>query len=926
MKKLTLFFFLISIYFVLEAQNNSLSLRLHNASFIEFVDSVEKKINYRIYFTSDWTDSLNIDISADHENIEQILDRTLADSGFTFMITPENGIILSKGYTIKTNFQEDFENYLASHLTKTGSVIYALPGSGPDEEKIISDEFKLFKIGNPSEMNKGNFAVLSGYIKEVNTGIPVIGGVIYVEKLKLGATSNADGYYSLVLPKGRHVVEFRTIGMRTIKRNLILYSNGELNVEMAEKFNQLDEVTVTANKENNVQNLRMGTEKISIKMLKQIPMGMGEVDVVKSSLLLPGVQTVGEAAAGYNVRGGSTDQNLLLLNNAPIINPSHFFGFFSAFNSDIIGDVTLYKSGIPAEYGGRISSLMDIRLKEGSKEKFKVSGGISPVTGRLMVEGPVKEKATYILSARTTYSDWLLKQLENKQLQQSSTSFYDIQGMTNIDIDDKNKVSLSGYYSKDKFDLYKQSAFDYSNLAATLQWDHSFKPNLFASFSVIMSNYNYSINGVQDSIAMNSMSYRLNQNIARADFTWFPVEKHKLTFGLNATWYQLAPGELMPLNDSSSIMPKKLENDRALESSLYLSDEFEISPLITISAGLRLNLYASFGPNSEFIYGNDSPLSTENIVDTVHYGTGQIKAFYPNLEFRISSRFLLGGGYSLKAGVQRMYQYIHMISNTTAISPTDIWMLSDNYSKPQRSDQLSLGIYRNFKKNMFETSVEAYYRKLNNIIDYKGGAQLLMNEHLETDILNGTGRAYGIEFMVKKTKGSITGWFSYTYSRILHKIDGKFAEEKVNNGSYFPANYDKPNDLKLVINSKLSRRFNITTNFVYNTGRPITYPVGYYNYANVNRIFYSQRNEFRIPDYFRLDLAATVNGNLRKKKLNHSSLTFAVYNILGRRNPYSIYFKVEDGKVNGYKMSIFGQPIFTLTYNFRILGNATGDF
>jgi hypothetical protein len=354
--------------------------------------------------------------------------------------------------------------------------------------------------------------------------------------------------------------------------------------------------------------------------------------------------------------------------------------------------------------------------------------------------------------------------------------------------------------------------------------------------------------------------------------------------------------------------------------------EFEISPLITLSVGLRLNMYTSFGPNSEFIYGNDAPLSTENIVDTVHYGKGQVKAFYPDFEFRISSRFLLGNGFSFKAGIQRMYQYIHMISNTTAISPTDIWMLSDEYIKPQRSDQLSLGIYRNFKKNMIETSVEAYYKKLNNIIDYKGGAMLLMNEHLETDIINGTGRAYGIEFMAKKNQGSVTGWISYTYSRILHKVDGPYAEEKVNDGAFFPANYDKPHDFKLVMNTKLSRRFNVTANFVYNTGRPITYPVGYYNFANVNRIFYSQRNEFRIPDYLRLDLAATLNGNLKKSKLNHSSLTLAVYNVLGRRNPYSIYFKVEDGEVNGYKMSIFGQPIVTITYNFRILGNASGDF
>jgi len=505
MKKVFLFFLLVSLHLFLEAQSNKLTLHMHNASFMEFVDSIEKNSSFKMFFANEWVDTLDVDITENNQNIEEILNNALSDSGFTFIITPENSIILSKGYTVKTNFQEEYENFLADQSYIKDSVIYALPEARPDEEKNINDEFKLFKIGNPSEMNRGKYAVLSGYILEGSSNQPVIGGVVYVGKIKVGATTNADGFYSLVLPKGQHVVEFRTIGMRTVRRNLILYSNGEFNVEMYEKLNQLDEVTVTANKENNVQNLRMGTEKISIKMLKQIPMGLGEVDVVKSSLLLPGVQSVGEAAAGYNVRGGSTDQNLTLLNNAPIINPSHFFGFFSAFNSDIIGDVTLYKSGVPAEYGGRISSVMDIQLKEGSKEKFKVSGGISPVTARLMAEGPVKQKATYILSARTTYSDWLLKQLDNKQLQKSSANFYDIQGMTNIDVNKKNKISLSGYYSKDRFDYYKQSAFDYSNLAATLQWDHTFKPNLFASFSAILSNYDYRINGLQDSTAMNSM-------------------------------------------------------------------------------------------------------------------------------------------------------------------------------------------------------------------------------------------------------------------------------------------------------------------------------------------------------------------------------------------------------------------------------------
>ena len=717
------------------------------------------------------------------------------------------------------------------------------------------------------------------------------------------------------------------VGLRQTIRNVVIYSDGILDVEMSERTNQLNEVIVSANRENIVRNVRMGIEKINIKMLKQIPMGMGEVDVFKSSLLLPGVQSVGEASNGYNIRGGSADQNLILLNSAPIINPSHFFGFFSAFNSDIIEDVTLYKSGIPARFGGRVSSVMDIALKEGSKEKFNVSGGFSPLTGRLMVEGPiVKKKSSFIISSRATYSDWILGLLNNIQLQKSSASFYDMQGLLTFEPNEKNSITLSGYVSNDNFDYYKESAISYRNLASTLKWRHIYNSRFSSQFSAIMSNYNYQLNSVQDSAAFYLLNYKLDQRILKADFTYRPAENHKLDFGLDAINYSLLPGNQEPVGDLSKISPKKLEREEALEPALYLSDEFDVSPRVLISGGLRVTLFTSFGPSTRLIYTGNSPRTLDNIIDTTYFGKGKILQIYPGLEFRFSSRFVLTPDLSLKAGFQRNYQYLHMISNTTSMTPTDIWKLSDNYITPQRGDQFSLGIYRNMNSKAIETSVETYYKILKNILDYKGGAELLMNDHLETDIINGNGKAYGVEVMVKKQSGMLTGWVSYTYSRVLLKVDGQFEEERVNGGRYFPANFDKPHDLKIVANAKLLRRINFTTNFVYNTGRPITYPVAYYNFLNVNRVFYSDRNEFRIPDYLRLDLAATINGNLKLNKLNHSSLTFTVYNVLGRRNPYSIFFKVEDGVVKGYQMSIFGQPIFMISYNFRILGNATGDF
>jgi hypothetical protein len=926
MKKILSILFLTFILFDARSQDNRLSLQFQKILFRDLADTIERTIPVKIYYSDKWVDALYLNIDSKNDSVGDLFNRSLINSGLSFIITDDNKIIISKGYSIKTNFRREYLEYLRKNLAKPDTATWARTVVKA-EDLSINEEYKVFKIGNPSGAGKEGNAFLSGNITNPQTGEPLAGVVVYSAKLKSGAVTNSVGYYSLELPKGQYQIEYRMVGMRQTIRNIIIYSDGVLNIDLAESTNQLNEVIVSANRENNVRNVRMGIEKINIKMLKQIPMGMGEVDLFKSSLLLPGVQSVGEASNGYNIRGGSADQNLILLNYAPIINPSHFFGFFSAFNSDMIEDVTLYKSGIPAKYGGRVSSVMDIMLKEGSKEKFNVSGGISPLTGRLMIEGPlIKKKASFILSSRATYSDWILKQLNNIQLQKSSASFYDMQGLITVDVNDKNSVSLSGYLSNDYFDYYKESAISYSNFSSTFKWKHTYNSRFSSQFSGIISNYNYQQNSTKDSLTFYALKYKLNQRILRADFTYRPAERHRVDFGLDAISYSLYPGNQQPVGKYSEILSKQLETENALEPSLYISDEFDISPRLLISGGLRFTLFTSFGPRTQLIYNENTPRSLENIVDTVSYSQGEVIQTYPGLEFRFSSRFVLTPDLSVKAGIQRNYQYLHMISNTTSMTPTDIWKLSDNYITPQRGDQFSLGIYKNINSKAIETSVEGYYKIIKNILDYKGGAELLMNDHLETDIINGNGKAYGVEFMIKKQLGMLTGWVSYTYSRVLLKVDGRFEEEKINGGNYFPANFDKPHDLKVVANAKFFRRFNFTTNFVYNTGRPITYPVAYYNFLNINRVFYSARNEFRIPDYLRLDFAATINGNLKAKKLNHSSLTFTVYNALGRRNPYSIFFKAEDGVVKGYQMSIFGQPIFMVTYNFRILGNASNDF
>lgn len=914
------FSILIFIYLLIpvHSQESKISVQFRDILFRNLADTLEKVIPVKIYYANKWVDSLYLNIDAENDSLSGILERSFTNSGISFFIS-DNKLILSKGYNVKTNFSREYHEYLKRSTKKPDSTIYARPVQVP-EENLISEEYKVNRIGNPSK-NGGDKAVLSGTVTNRETGEPLTGVIIYIDRIKAGAFTNTAGYYSVELPAGQYIVEFRMIGMRQTKRNIMIYSNGSLDVGMVNTTNQLDEVFVSANRENNVQNEKIGIEKIDVKMMKQIPMGMGEADIIKSSLLLPGVQAVSEASGGYNVRGGSTDQNLILFDGAPVINPSHFFGFFSSFNSDVVEDVTLYKSGIPARYGGRISSVMDIALRNGSTEKLDISGGISPFTGRLMVEAPiVRKKASFIVSGRTTYSDWILKTLNDARLRNSSAWFNDLQGLVTIKPDSRNTFTLSAYKSKDYFDYYEMFAIEYSNFSSTARWRHIFSQELSAEFSIIASSYDYIMDSKEDTISHNQsrLKYDLSQGILRSDFIWRPAGNHKVEFGFDGTYFSLIPGTQSPIGSFSQVVTKTLEKEKAIQPSIYISDEYIITPALLVTGGIRLNFFGTFGPKTVYTYLPGMPRSTESMSDTLHYSNRQLIKGYPGIEYRLSSRLILAPNLSVKAGVYTTYQYLNMISNTATMSPIDIWKLSDSYIRPQNGVQFSVGLYKNLKRKAIEASVEVYYKKMNNILDYKGGAQLIMNEHLETDILNGDGKSYGIEFMIRKQYGKLTGWISYTYARVMYRVNGEFEEEKINGGNFFPANFDKPQDLKLVSNIKVMRRFNFSTNVVYNTGRPITYPVAFYNYAGSSRVFFSDRNEFRIPDYLRIDLSATVNGSLKARKLNHSSFTFTVYNLLGRKNPYNIFFKVESGNVNGYQMSIFGQPIYMVTYNFRI--------
>jgi hypothetical protein len=698
----------------------------------------------------------------------------------------------------------------------------------------------------------------------------------------------------------------------------MLYSNGRLNIDIDEEITPLKEVVVESEREAHVLGLQMGMEKLDIKTMRQMPLALGETDIMKVVLTLPGVQSVGEGTVGLNVRGGATNQNLILFNDAVIFNPSHLFGFFSTFNPDVLKNVELYKSGIGAEYGGRLSSVLDVHSREGNNKKFSGSGGISPITGRFTLEGPIiKDKTSFIIGGRSTYSNWLLKQLNTKELRNSQASFYDLTTNISHKVNDNNNFYLSMYFSKDKFRLNNDTAYTYVDQNASLKWKHIFNNKLYGVLTGGYSHYAYRIESDENPVNAFGLEFRIQQLNAKADFSYFPNSKHTINAGLSTTRYSLSPGNIQPTHAESLIIPDKTQNEQGLESALYVSENFEVSSKLSFYLGIRYSFYQYLGEHQNYKYAAGAPLEINNIVDTVSYGAGKTIAQHYGPEPRLSARYVLSKNSSVKFSYNRMRQYIQMLSNTTAINPTDTWKLSDQHIKPQIGDQFSLGFYRYLKGNMFETSVEAYYKITESMIDYKNGAVLLLNKHIETDIIDARGKAYGIECMIKKPSGKLNGWVSYTYSRSFIQSKGNSARETINRGKYYPSNFDKPHAMNFIGNYKFSRRFNFSLNVVYSTGRPITLPEEKYQFDGTTRIAYSDRNQYRIPDYIRTDISINVEGNHRIKKLAHSSWTFAVYNLLGRANAYSVFFVSKNGLVNGYKLSVFARPIPTITYNFK---------
>ncbi|WP_222931395.1 TonB-dependent receptor, partial [Xanthovirga aplysinae] len=743
-----------------------------------------------------------------------------------------------------------------------------------------------------------------GKIKDGKNGNTLPGVILSFKNAKTNVISDLDGSFRISIPRGEEMVSLKAPGFEVDFKKIYVQSSGALNLEMYERLYKLDEVTISAEgEEHNLSAMEAGKVNVEIKTIKKLPAFLGEVDVVKSLLILPGVSSSAEGTSGINVRGGNSDQNLVLMDGIPVFNSAHLFGFFSSINSDLVRNVTLYKGAAPAEFGGKASSVMNIGLRTGDMQKIKGSGGLGLVTSRIALEGPiVKEKASFLLAGRSSYSNWLLKSIKNAELTRSSASFYDLNGKFDFIINDKNRLSINSYRSKDSFQLAFDSVYNWSSTALSLIWNKEMSDKWYSTLKGGYSDYQNNIEGKSPAreftLGTGFQSYGIYETIGFDNGRNFHLKA-----GGSFNYHRVNPGLFIP--GENSILDKEvLENKKSMESALFVQNQFDLTPNLGLMLGLRYTWYSKLGEPKEYIYASDTQRENASIVDTLIFESNNVSKTYQGLEPRVSIKYMLNDISSLKLGYSRNRQFFQLVSNNVGINPFSFWTSSDRYLPPIIGDQLSLGYYRDLQQLGIEASAEVYYKKLQNIVDYKNGAELLMNEHLEQDLISGDGKSYGLELLLKKVSGRLTGYFSYTYSRSYLQMDSPIQEERVNDGAFYPSNFDKPHDFSLATRYNITKRWSFNANFVYSSGRPITFPDATYKVDGYTFSNYSDRNAYRVPDYHRLDVSLTVEGNHKKVKKWDSSWTFSVFNLYAKKNAYSVFFMKKSGEpMQAYKLS-----------------------
>ncbi len=753
---------------------------------------------------------------------------------------------------------------------------------------------------------QNNPATLSGFVYDANTGETMIGTNIFVKEIEKGTSSNEYGFYSLTIPKGKYTVEFSFVGYKKKSININLTKSKKVNVNLISETYNLKEIVVNDKKnDENIKSTQMGTSKIVPKEIAKVPVLLGEKDILKTIQLLPGISSAGEGNSGFIVRGGTADQNLIILDEAPVYNASHLLGFFSVFNSDAIKNVKMIKGISESEYGGRLSSVLDINMKDGSNKNYSAYGGIGLISSRLTIEGPiVKDKGSFIISGRRTYADLFLPLFADDKLKDSKLYFYDLNAKLNYSFGESDRIFFSGYTGRDIFNFNKEFGFNWGNTTGTLRWNHIFSDKLFANTTLIYSDYNYDIN-FEDVKQSTTVSSGIRDINFKQDFQYYLNSNNTFKFGLNGIYHTFHPGEIS-VSGNTNLNSKKIDDNYVFEGNLYIGHQWKITELLKLSYGLRFSSFNLLGKGKAYSFDEEG-----NVTNKIEYESGELIKSYNNFEPRIALNYLLDETSSVKLGYARNTQNIHLLSTSTTSTPLDIWQPSTSIIQPEISDLVSIGYFKNFSNNVYRTSVELYYKDMRNLIEYKNGADIFLNEFIESQLVFGKGSSYGLEFFLEKKIGRFTGWLSYTLSKTERVFD------EINNGIKFPARHDRTHDIALVGIYNLNKKITLSFNWIYYTGLAATFPSGKYEIEGETINYYTERNGYRMPDYHRLDLGATYY--FKKTIDSEMSLTFSVYNAYARKNAYRITFReseTDPNKTEAVRLALFS-IVPSITFNFK---------
>lgn len=881
-----------------------ITIDMQGVPLVEVFRQLETQHNLRFYYPPETLSEQPINARFTNTALSEVLQQLLKNEGLGFFFYRDNAVAIAPLAVVNTDYTPGFYKAVKDLSAQTA-------GEGGASETAKSS----WTVGDTNNINPKGEARVSVTILDAQNGELIVRAAVQWEGFpEKNIYSDGKGKFETTLPTGVHRLKIQQVGYVGFMEQVRVFNDGELVIKLAVNTTQLAEVLVKAESPDaNISNAEIGVARLDPKSIKRSPTLLGEADVVRSLLLGTGVTSVGEGAAGFNVRGGETDHNLLLQDECVLFNSTHALGFFSTYNTDLVQKVELYKSIIPAQYGGRLASVLDVEMRDGSFEKWKIQGGIGPVTGRLSVEGPVwKNKSSLIAGVRASYSDWVLRLAKKVELKRSSASFYDANIRYVHRLNAKNSLILSGYAAEDQFVYNRSFGFDYRTMSGQITWKHFFREDFFSNFSVVASQYKSTqtdLEGADGGQLDNGIEYfKFKEHL-----TWQIRRGLQLEAGLESILYKVQPGKQQPVGPVSVITNKVLEKESGLESAIFGNAEWTISPYWTLIGGLRMNDYRFLGPKTVFAY--DPVVSPENVSDTLSYGSGQTIARYGSIEPRLSSRYRLNAYSSVKAGYSRTSQFINQIFNTDTPTPTSQYQLSTSHIKPFRSHNFAAGYFRNTKDNLWETSAEVFYRVLDKLWDYRDFANLTVNDKLETEIRYGKGRAYGLELSVKTSRQLYNGQVGYTFSRTKRSVNG------IDKGNWYPSNFDKPHVFNLILNYQPSQRHTLTFNFTYSTGRPTTAPLTSYRLQN-NLIVpvYAPRNQVRIPDYHRLDISYTIGRGYNKRKTLRTSWNFSIYNVYARRNAFSVFY-VQDPyqKAVANRLAVLGTIFPAITINFETI-------